>query len=399
MPVEFRFPDVGEGIREGELKSWKVKVGQQINEHDVLAEVETDKAVVEIPSPVSGKVLTLNFKEGDTIKVGQVMVTLSGEAKEAPAPQAVPSKKPEPERAVAVVGILPEAEEHGILATPAVRKLAQVLKVDLSKVKGTGPGGRIIENDIRAAAQQKPAEAPKVKLKHDFWGYLDRVPLRGVRKVIAQRLSESWSKAVHTTAMADADLTELVRVREVEKEKAAKKGVKLTYLPYIIKAVIAALKESPYLNASLDEVEGEIILKKYYNIGVAVATDDGLMVPVIKAVDQKDIYTIAQEIEKLAKAARERTLDLADLKGGTFTITNYGSLGGTYGTPIINYPEAAILGVGRIVERPTVIDGKIIPRNILPLSLTFDHRIIDGGHATVFLNKLIELLANPKKLV
>jgi pyruvate dehydrogenase E2 component (dihydrolipoamide acetyltransferase) len=393
MPYEFKFPDVGEGITEGEIKKWRIKEGDDVKEHDVLAEVETDKAVAEIPSPVSGKVLKIHFKEGDTVKVDQVMVTLSG----GPATDEKPAKKPKIAEKAAIVGELPEAEETGILATPAVRRLAKERGVDLSKVKGTGPGGRILENDLLSTSSgaEKTPEI-KIKRKYDFYGPLERVPLKGIRKAVAKKMAESWANAVQVTAMDDADVNELFELRNKEKVEAKKKGIKLTFLPYIIKAVVAALKEYPYVNSSLEE--DEIILKKYYNIGVAVATVEGLMVPVVKIADSKDLYQLAKEVEDLAEKANSRKIDLTDLQGGTFTITNYGSIGGMYGTPAINYPEAAILGLGKIEQKPVVRDGKVVARYILPLSLTFDHRIFDGAIAGLFLNKVRELLANPQKL-
>ncbi|MBM4237626.1 MAG: 2-oxo acid dehydrogenase subunit E2, partial [Euryarchaeota archaeon] len=354
MTVEFRFPDLGEGVTEGEVKKWLVKVGEDIRQDQPMAEVETDKAVVEIPSPAGGKVLNLHFKEGDIIKVGEILATI-GEEGEAAGEE--PTRRP----SVSVVGELPEALEEEavaaapipapapspgaeVLATPAVRKLARESGIDLSKVKGSGPGGRVLEADLKETAPA-PSPKPKSVAKFDLYGWIDRVPLRGVRRSVAKKMIESQTKAAHVTSMDHADVTELVELREKQKKVAMEtRGIKLTYMPFIVKAVVEALKAHPYLNATVDEEGEEIVLKKYYNIGIAVATDDGLIVPVVKAADQKNIFELAEEVQKLADLAQKRKLDLADLKGGTFSITNYGVYGGTYGTPIINFPESAILG-------------------------------------------------------
>jgi len=228
-----------------------------------------------------------------------------------------------------------------------------------------------------------------------MYGFIERVPLRGMRKTIARAMAKSKSTAAHVTSIDEADITKLVNLREKEKERAAKKGIHLTYMPFLIKAVVAALEEHPYLNATLDDEGEEIILKKYFNIGVAIDTKDGLMVPVVKNAKEKSILSLADELVKLSEKARERTIDLADLKGGTFTITNYGAVGGIYGSPIMKYPEVAILGVGKILEKPVVIEGKIEIRKVLPLSLSFDHRVIDGAEAARFMNTIIDHLEDP----
>ncbi len=400
MVKEFKFPDVGEGITEGEIVKWHVKEGDKVKEDDVIAEVETDKAVVEVPSPYSGVVLKLHGKEGDIIKVGETLITIGEEGETIE--KVEPKEKEVPPKAVAVVGELeeaPEEEKPEVLATPAVRKLAKDLRVDLSKIKGTGKGGRITKEDVEKAAKEK--EAPKIKVtrKYDMFGHLRRVPIRGIRRATAKKMVESWEKIPHVTHMDEADITHLVEVRNKYKARAEEKGVKLTYLPFIVKAVVAALKEHPYLNASVDEETNEIILKEYYNIGIAVDTGDGLMVPVVKAADQKTILQIAEEIGRLAGLAKERKIDLMDLQGGTFTITNIGVIGGTYATPIINYPEVAILGVGKIRDLPMVKDGEIVIRKNLSLSLSFDHRVVDGAEAARFMNDVIKRLSDPDLLI
>lgn len=417
MPFEFKFPDIGEGLTEGEIVRWLVKEGDAVKEGQPLVEVETDKALAEIPSPRTGTILKILAKEKEIVKVGQVIVVIGekGEALAAPPP------KP---KSVGVVGELEEAPEEvpaaevrveaarsifvspHALAAPAVRALARELGVDINKVKGTGPEGRVVEKDVRQAAEVKekpaevkPVEAPKKVRKYDLYGYVDRIPLRGVRRSIAKAMVKSKYTAPHVTTMDEADVTELWKIREKEKKAAEQKGIKLTILPFIIKGVIAGLKEHPYLNATLDDENEEIILKKYYNIGVATDTPEGLMVPVVKNAADKSILQLAEELTQLAEKARNRTIDLGDLKGGTFTITNYGALGGIYGTPIINYPEVAILGTGKIKDTPVVRDGKIEIRKILFLALSFDHRVVDGAEAARFLNTVIARLEDPNLIL
>jgi pyruvate dehydrogenase E2 component (dihydrolipoamide acetyltransferase) len=411
MAYEFKFPDIGEGLTEGEIVRWLVKEGDVVKEGQPLVEVETDKALAEIPSPRTGVILKIMAKEKEIVKVGQVIVVI-GEKGETVAP--VP---PRP-KSVGVVGELEEAPEEvatpparveaakpalvseHVLAAPAVRALAKELSIDIGKVQGTGPEGRVLEKDVRQAgeAKAKPAEevkeVKKVK-KYDLYGYVDRIPLRGVRRSIAKAMVKSKYTAPHVTAMDEADVTELWKIREKEKKAAEKKGIKLTILPFIIKAVVAGLGEHPYLNASLDDENEEVILKKYFNIGLATDTPEGLMVPVVKNAKDKSILQLAQELTQLAEKARNRTVDRADLKGGTFTVTNYGAVRGIYGTPIINYPEVAILGIGKMKETPVARNGKIVLRKILPLALSFDHRVVDGAEAARFLDTVITHLEDP----
>ena len=411
MSFEFKFPDIGEGLTEGEIVRWLVKEGDEIKEGQPLVEVETDKALAEIPSPRTGVILKILAKEKEIIKVGQVIVIIGekGEAVAAPPPKpksvgVVGELEEAPEEAPAVVAraeaVKPAFVSPHALATPAIRALAKELGIDLDKVKGTGLEGRVLEKDVRLAAEgkEKPVEEvkrpTKVK-KYDLYGYVDRIPLRGVRRSIAKAMVKSKYTAPHVTTMDEADVTELWKIREKEKKTAEKKGIKLTILPFIIKAVIAGLKEHPYLNATLDDENEEIIVKKYFNIGMATDTPEGLMVPVVKNAGDKSILHLAEELTQLAEKARNRSIDLADLKGGTFTITNYGALGGIYGTPIINHPEVAILGVGKIKDMPVVRDGKIEVRKILHLALSFDHRVVDGGEAARFLNTVIARLEDP----
>jgi pyruvate dehydrogenase E2 component (dihydrolipoamide acetyltransferase) len=406
MARQFRFPDVGEGITEGEIVRWLVKEGDELKADQVIAEIETDKAVVEMPSPYGGTVLKLHFGEKEIVKVGQVLVTIGerGEAVSAGQPAATAPEAAEAP-APSVVGVVTDSKEEirDVLAAPRVRKLALELGVDLRTVRGTGPEGRVTEEDVQAA--KKGTVAPtgeaekkvvvKIKEKYDFYGELQRIPLRGVRRATARRMRESVSNAAHVTHFDVADVTELAARRERSKAEAEKKGVKLTYLPFILKAVLAALKAHPLLNATLNDADEEIIVKKYYNFGVAVDVPDGLIVPVVKGVEQKNIFELAQDIRDLAEAARQRTLDLADLKGGTFSITNVGMLGGEAATPIINYPEVAILATMKIADRPRVVNGELKAVKTLPLCLSFDHRVVDGAEAARFMNDLIANLEDP----
>jgi len=432
MAFEFKFPDIGEGLTEGEIVRWLVKEGDEIKEGQPLVEVETDKALAEIPAPRTGVILKILAKEKEVVKVGQVIVVIGekgetlgaaapkpsvgvvGELEEAPeeapaaAAKATPRKAPEevPPRAEVAKEIAkpaptkPAPAGERALATPAVRALARELGVDINNVQGTGPEGRVLENDVRQAAEAKAKPAEEVKeikkvRKYDLYGSVERIPLRGVRRSIAKAMVKSKYTAPHVSAMDDADVTELWQIREKEKKVAESKGIKLTILPFIIKAAVAGLTEHPYLNATLDDENEEIVLKKYINIGLATDTPEGLMVPVVKLAKEKSIFELAQELIQLTEKARNRTIDLADLKGGTFTITNYGAVRGTYGTPIINYPEVAILGVGKIQDRPVVRDGKVVVRKILPLSISFDHRVVDGAEAARFLNTVIARLEDP----
>ena len=425
MAFEFKFPDIGEGLTEGEIVRWLVKEGDEIKEGQPLVEVETDKALAEIPAPRTGVILKILAKEKEVVKVGQVIVVIGekgetaaaspkpsvgvvGELEEAPeeAPaaekvttQKVPAKAEVGKEAKPVPAKPAPAGERA-LATPAVRALARELSVDINKIQGTGSEGRVLEKDVRQAAEGKAKPAEEVKeikkvRKYDLYGSIERISLRGVRRSIAKAMVKSKYTAPHVSAMDDADVTELWQIREKEKKVAESKGIKLTILPFIIKAVVAGLTDHPYLNATLDDENEEIILKKYINLGLATDTPEGLMVPVVKLAKEKSIFELAQELSQLTEKARNRKIDLADLKGGTFTITNYGAVRGTYGTPIINYPEVAILGVGRIQDRPVIRDEKVVARKILPLSISFDHRVVDGAEAARFLDTIIRRLEDP----
>ncbi|MEM4389236.1 MAG: dihydrolipoamide acetyltransferase family protein [Candidatus Micrarchaeia archaeon] len=376
MVYVFRFPDVGEGITEGRVVKWLVKEGERVKEDQPLGEIETDKAVVEMPSPKAGIVLRLYVPEGGVVKVGEALAAIGEEGESAPE---------------ATAPLQPAARP---LATPAVRKLARELGVDLTKIRGTGPAGRITEQDVRAASTA-PRAPPPVHIE----GPVERIPLVGVRKLIAQRMSQSAFTIPHVTHMDECDVTELWKLREGKKALAQAKGIHLTFLPFIARAVILSLKHHPIFNASIDEEKGEIVIKKYINLGIAVDTPDGLLVVVIRNADSKDILELAREMNELSERARERKVSLEELRGSTFTITNIGTLGGIFATPIINPGECAILGTGRIRDAPAVLDGQIVVRKLLPLSLSFDHRITDGAAAARFVNAIKQHLEDPSLLL
>jgi pyruvate dehydrogenase E2 component (dihydrolipoamide acetyltransferase) len=388
--IEFKFPDVGEGIAEGEIVRWLVAVGDTVRAHQPIVEMETDKAVVELPSPRSGVIRELRGAVGDTVAVGAVLAVIE-EAEETAVAEKKEQARP---AAVGVVGELEEApesepraaaEEIVPPALPRDRKLAAELGIELAAVLGSGPGGRITESDIRAAgapAEEAPAPA-------------ERIPLKGVRKVMARSMAASARSAVHVTVMERADALALRELRERERALAEGKGVRLTYLPFIVKALTLVLERFPLLNSSLDEEKEEIVLHRGQHIGFAVDTPEGLLVPVVRDARRKSILELAAALQELSERARQRKVTPAELKGGTFSISNYGAIGGLWGTPIINPPQSAILGVGRIEEAAVVRQGAVVARPVVPLSLTFDHRIIDGATAQRFLNALVEHIENP----
>lgn len=386
MEFQFKLPDLGEGITEGEIVKWRVKAGDELLEHQVVAEIETDKAIVEVPSPKKGKVISLGKAEGEAVNVGETLFTMEVSGKDADNGGARRTS-------MSVVGTLPLEEE--VLSSPKARALARKLGLDLAGVTGTGPGGAVTEKDVLAASASKAGAKGPAKETSDKFGPIERVPIKGVRKAIAKNLLASQRTAAFVTGMDDADVTDLWNLRAKEQKNAGKGGVHLTFMPFFMKAVQHALVSHPKLNGSVDEDNAEIIVKRYYNIGVAVDTEDGLMVSVVKDVNKKTVLELATELQGLSKKAKERKITLDELKGSTFTISNYGSFGGVYATPIINYPDVAILGTGRITERPWVKDGAVAIRRILPLSLTFDHRVVDGAEASIFLSKVIQYLEDP----
>ena len=389
MAFDFILPDLGEGITEGEIRKWLVKKGDAIEEHQAVVEIETDKAVVEVPSPKGGTVLKIAKEEGETAKVGEALMVIGEQGEAIEEPRAAEEKPAAEERpkSVSVVGVLPE-EEEAVLAAPAVRALAKEQGVSLEKIKGSGPGGSITREDVLKASKQPPKA-------EDQYGAVERVAIKGLRKTIANNLVFAQKTAAFVTETDEADITDLWDLREREKKPLQEKGIHLTFMPFFIKAVQHTLMEFGLFNASVDEEREEIIVKKYYNIGVAVDTAEGLIVPVVRNVDKKTLRELSVELQELSQQARDRKIKLEDLKGSTFTITNYGAFGATFATPIINYPDVAILGTGKITDKPWVKGNRIMARKILPLSLTFDHRVNDGAGAAKFLTRLVGYLEDP----
>jgi pyruvate dehydrogenase E2 component (dihydrolipoamide acetyltransferase) len=401
LVFEFKLPDIGEGVAEGEILKWMVKEGDQIKEDQPLVEVMTDKVNVQIPAPRSGKVSKITAKEGEVAKVGQTIMVIDDGSSGAGAPTA-----PQPSAGLASPAQTQQSQpaqtSPGVLATPATRRLARELGVDISVVRGSGPQGRVTDDDLRRAAMAPKGAASTTVQAHlpaSHGAREEVVPLRGMRKIIADRMLKSLQTAAQVTHVDEADMTELVLLREAFKGSAEKRGVRLTYLPFVIKALVPALKEFPYVNSSLDEQAGNIVLKKYYNMGIATDTEQGLVVPVVKNVDSKDIFELAGEIERLAQKARSGQLALDDVHSSTLTITNVGAIGGLFATPIINLPEVAILGLHKITKRPVVRGGRVEVRDITYLSLSFDHRVLDGAYAARFTNRVIETLQDTKKLL
>lgn len=408
---EFRLPDVGEGMHECEVVKLHVKEGDTVQEFDTITEVQTDKAVVEIASPVTGTVKELKIKEGEIAIVDSVIVVFEvegeGNIKDQPEKSDDQTTKheetedPQPELEQEVAK---EETKRSVLAMPSVRKLARELGVDLTQVKGTGKHGRILAEDVQAFAEGRQApqapltDQPKEE-KEVTAGTEERIPLKGIRRTIAERMTLSKYTAPHVTIMDEFDVTELMSLRKWGKQVAEERNIKLTYLPFIIKAAIAALREYPVINASIDEEKKEIVLKHFYHIGLAAATEQGLLVPVIKNADQKTIFEIAEEISDKAARAREMKLTPNEMSGSTFTITNIGGYGTQYFTPIINYPEVAILGVGTIQKKPVVYEDEIVIRPQMFFSLSFDHRLIDGDVAAKFLSRMKQYLEKPSLLM
>lgn len=387
MAFGFRLPDVGEGLHEGEVVKWHAVEGADIKENAPLVSVLTDKAEVEIPSPKTGAILKILVPPGKKVRVGEIMVVI-GEKGEVYSPSISTQKPGAPALAAKAATASSQAAASGeVLATPSVRKLAQELGLSLNQMTGTGPGGRVTEEDVRRQSQNAIS------------GPQERIPFQGVRRRTAEKMSASHKNVAQVTHIDKADMTALIALRESLKNEAAQKGVKLTYLAFIAAAAAKALKEFPYFNASLDESRQEIVLKKFYNIGVAAATDHGLYAVVIRDADKKSLFDIAGDIEYLSQKAKDKKLELADISGSTFTITNIGPIGGLAATPIVNFPESAILGAMKIVKEPSVVEGQIAIRDKMNLCLSFDHRLIDGAEAAQFMNFIIRSLENPLTLI
>ena len=448
MSFSFRLPDIGEGIHEGEIVKWFVKPGDKVQEDDILCEVQNDKAVVEIPSPVEGTVEEVLVEEGTVAVVGDVLIKFdapgyedlklkgddhAGDEKTEEQVQATFEsgkdihKEPVAEvsteqttaPAAAVASVSEQSVNERVIAMPSVRKFAREQGVDIRQVSGSGKNGRILKEDIEKfvagggqmaeassavettevaeTAEATSQVAPIVNLEGDFPE--TREKMSGIRKAIAKAMVHSKQTAPHVTLMDEVDVTELVAHRKRFKDVAAEKGIKLTYLPYVVKALVSMLREYPEFNRSLDDATQEIIQKHYYNIGIAADTEKGLLVPVIKHADRKSVFTVSGEINELATKAREGKLSPNEMKGGSMSITNIGSAGGQWFTPVINHPEVAILGIGRISEKAVIKNGEIVAAPVLALSLSFDHRMIDGATAQNALNHLKRLLAEPELLL
>jgi len=473
----FNLPDIGEGLVEGELVKWHVKEGELVEEHQPIAAVLTDKAEVEIPSPKAGKITKLHAKPGQKVAVHSPLVTYGGVrggsstssqsvavagsdsngAKAAAAPAAARPSRPASE-VLATPMIRKMAKDQGIdlgqvqgtgpqgrvlesdlkayksggsaavaapsrgvydnskaNATPAVKKLASDLGVNLATVTGTGPGGRISETDVRAVApaaptatapaeRQGPASASTTSSGYPPVSIMRQngdttVPFTGIRRKIAEKMQQSRRTVAHVTHMDEVDMTAVLALREKMKPQAEKKKVKLTFLPFIVRALSKALSEFPHFNSSLDEAAGEIVVKRRHNVGIAVAAPQGLVVPNIKGAQDKDVWQLGAEISTLADKVRAKTIEVASLQDGTVTITNIGPIGGLYATPIVNHPEVAILGLMKMSKRPVVREGKVVVRDMMNLILSFDHRIVDGADAASFMNSIIKFLENPQTLL
>ncbi|HUN81318.1 MAG TPA: 2-oxo acid dehydrogenase subunit E2 [Phycisphaerae bacterium] len=456
MGKDFKLPDLGEGIYEAQIVNVMVHEGDTVKADQMVMEVETDKASVELPVPFGGVIEKLNVKQGDTVTVGTVLLSVGDGAGAAPAekapesrkapvaaapppraaaPRPAPPPEPEPEEEAAsdreaaprqaAVAEAPRGEGP-IPAAPAVRRLARESGVDLRSVHGTGPGGRILKEDVErfvisgtgtaAPAAPRPAQAPSrqaapqarptpqpagAEALPDFaqWGPIRREAIPQIRKTIARAMVRSVQTIPHVTHADEVDVTDLEQFRKEQGEIFEKQGAKLTLTAFVVKAVAGALRMFPQLNCSFDDAAGEIVYKDYVHVGIAVDSPKGLMVPVLRDADRKGLLTISNELKDLAQKARDFKLDVSQMRGGTFTITNVGALGGTMATPIINYPEVAILGMGKLDWKPVVRDGQIVARKILPLFLSFDHRIIDGADGARFVRSIMTYLENPLNLL
>ena len=501
MVREFKLPDVGEGIAEAEIVEWHVEVGDEVSEDQVVAEAETDKAVVEVPSPVNGSVREIRADAGEMVPVGTVIITfdVEGEASEGETETSASEETTESQEQVAEEPVDTDGEVSEeaptpagrVFAAPSARRLARELSVDIARVEGSGPSGRVTETDVRAAAESEDGEdetepvveaeastgagsaatdvgagsektsvdsepadrdrtlaAPATRRlareegldlnavpateERDGEAFVtqeavrqyaesqraaqeadaaavsepatagereERVPYRGIRRTIGEAMQTSKFTAPHVTHHDTARVDALVETRASLKARAEERGVRLTYMPFVMKALVAALREFPMLNASLDEEAEEVVYRNYYNVGIAVATEAGLMVPVVKDVHEKGMLQLASEVNELAQKARERSITREEMQGGTFTITNFGAIGGEYATPIINHPEVAILGLGELTERPVAEGGEVYAARTLPLSLSIDHRVVDGADAAAFTNRVIEYLEEPTLLL
>ena len=398
MAFEVKLPDIGEGVAEGEIVRWMVKPGDAVKEHQPMVEVMTDKASVEIPAPRTGTIQALHAQEGEVVPVGTVIVSIDVDGAGTPAAVAAPEHAAGAAKATtaAAVAATPAARTR-VQATPAVRQLAQQLGVALEGIAGSGPEGAITADDVRRAAEGGPAKAASpAKTAPATPSGETRVPLRGLRRKIAEHMRHSLDTAAHFTFVAECDMTAVVEHREWLLPRARKAGVALTYLAYLVKALIEPLRKYPLLNASLDDEKGEVVIKRDIHVGIATATEEGLMVPVIHEADRRTLLEIAVEIHRLARGAREGKLEVRELQGGTFTVTSTGARGGLLATPILHHPQVAILGVHEVKKKPAVVDGQIVARDMTNLSLSLDHRVVDGAVGADFLYEVIARLQHPE---
>ena len=391
---DVKLPDIGEGVAEGEIVRWLVKVGESVREDQPLVEVMTDKASVEIPSPRTGSIAALHAEEGALVPVGTIIISIAvaGATPTAALPAAATTPAPSPHSAptTSAPAVAPSAR---VEATPAVRALAKELGVALEQVRGSGPAGRISAEDVRAAGGGSASAASKPTPESE--GDTARIPLRGLRRKIAEHMRRSLSTAAQFTFVAECDFTALVEHRGAAAARAQAAGLKLTYLAYLLRALPLVLREFPLLNSSLDDTAHEIVLHRRYHLGLATHTDEGLTVPIVHDADRLTLFGLAREIERLAAAARAHKLKLEELQGGTFTVTSTGAKGGVLATPILHHPQVAILGVHSVTQKPAVVDGQIVARDLGNLSLSLDHRVVDGAVGADFLYALIEKLQTP----
>jgi pyruvate dehydrogenase E2 component (dihydrolipoamide acetyltransferase) len=467
MPTEVKLPNLGDGIDTGDVLEVLVKEGDTIAKDQGIIEIETGKATMQVPSATAGKIIKIHVGAGQTIPVGATLLTLEGAdapakaASPAPSKPAVttPAEKAPAEKAPAEIAAKPAApapqpkapspespaaaqpasqpapapkpaatprpasqspapsppqptevaepaQDSNVAAGPAVRRFAREVGVDLARVTGSGPGGRITREDVLAVVRQasqtaaaSPAKTSSTATARDAWGPIRQERMPKIRKVIAAKMHESWTTAPRVTNFDDADVTDLEKIRVSSKEDYAKKGIKLTSLPFVIKAVASALKNHPAINAAVDLEHEQIIYKEYVNIGIAVDTERGLVVPSLRSADQMSVADVARALAQLSENVRDGNFSVADLQGSTFTISNLGAIGGTYSTPIINTPEVAILLIGRSRKLPVVVDDQIAIRLMMPLSLAYDHRLVDGATAARFLNDVIDYLEAPSRLL
>ena len=422
MRYIFKFPDIGEGLTEGIIIEWYIDKGNAVKVGQSLVKMETDKVVADIPSPREGVVAARYGKVGETIHVGETLVEIDIAGEAAAEAQKTDSEMVD-EKGAGVVGtievasnnaFLPASDEgtearpaaagaarRKVLATPVARAMAREMNIDINLVTGTGPAGRVMKSDIQnfhasaTAGKSTVGQADRPAAKE----LIEVVQMSQIRKSMAKNMLRSKQSTAHMTLFGEPEVSALVAARAKYKEEYKKEDINLTFLPFVIKAVVVALKQHRELNAEMDFEKGNIIYKNYYNIGIAVSTPDGLLVPVIKDVDRLSIRELSKAVAEIAVKARDRKLTFDEMKDGTFTITNYGALGGWFGVPVINYPQVGILGIGRVNQKPLVVDGEIKVGNVMPLSLSVDHRMVDGAEATEFLNDVAAGIADPLSLI